>query len=108
MVRATLKLAAVAVAMVALLGGSTALAAGQASLAGTAWKTTMKKGGEVTGTLFMAFNEDEEFLLLVADTDGDIVKKVKGTYTFRNGMLVLSVDGQPFAREEVTELTRSA
>jgi Lipocalin-like domain len=109
MVRAMLKLAGVVAAVLALFGGPQAVqAANKASLAGTAWVSPIKVEGEVKGALVMAFSaEDDEFLLVAFNSDGEPVKKIKGTYTFKNNVLTLYVDEKPFAREEVTELTQT-
>jgi hypothetical protein len=109
MVRAMLKLAGVVAAVLALFGGPQAVqAASKASLAGTAWVTPIKVEGEVRGALVMAFSaEDDEFLLVAFNGDGEPVKKIKGTYTLKNDVLTLFVDEKPFAREEVTEFSTS-
>jgi hypothetical protein len=108
MVRVSVKLAAVMAAVAALVTGSQAARAGdKASLAGTAWVTKMKIGGE-RGALMMAFSaEDNEFVLVATDSEGKTVKKFEGTYTFKKGVLILFTDGKEFAREEVTALTRT-
>jgi hypothetical protein len=109
MVRAMLKLAGVVAAVLALFGSGQAVqAASKASLAGTAWVTPIKVEGEVRGALVMAFSaEDDEFLLVAFNSDGEPVKKIKGTYTLKNDVLTLFVDEKPFAREEVTEFSTS-
>jgi uncharacterized protein (TIGR03066 family) len=113
MVRAitSLKLGAAVLALVAIfLGGHTnaANAAGPtaASLENTAWVTTIKTE-QGKGILLMVFNDEGEFVLTVANTDGDVLKKIKGTYTVKSGKLTLFVDGKKFATEEIVTLTRN-
>jgi hypothetical protein len=111
MVRAMLKLAGVVAAVVAMFGGAQAAAAAPAAgkLAGTAWTAPIKVDGEVRGAALMAFSEeDDEFLLVFVNAEGEQVKKVKGTYTLRGNVLTLFKDGKAFAREEVTTLSRSS
>ena len=110
MVRAfmTLKLAAVAAMVALFLGGAPAVRAGGPELAGTAWASPTKLDDGERGVLVMAFNDEGEFMLLVCNSDGEVLKKVQGTYKVRGDMLRLFVKGKEIAHEEIVSVSRAS
>ena len=90
--------------MVGSTGKATAAQYGM-SLAKTAWISPMQFANGETGYAALAFNDQGQFLLMTADSNGTTLGKLTGTFQVVNGFLILvDASGKTIGHEYVVSV----